>query len=327
MNSAVAEKLDAPPSARRSETRGLGNPIGSANAATIFAAAALTLLVVGCYFSVLRHLVARWSREPDYSHGFIVPLVSIWLLWRRRGMMASTDEPVRGRWAGLALLSAGAALRGCAIYLSFFLMEPVGLIVSLAGVLATVGGWRALRWGWPAVMFLLFMIPLPGFLANRLSEPLQRVATVGSTYLLQTLGLGAVANGNVIWLSQGKIGVVEACSGLRMLVMFGAVTTAVALSINRTNLEKAILVLSSVGIAVAANVFRITLTGMAQELISPRFAHDIMHDFAGWLMMPLAVLLLGLELWLIARLFPTFAAQPATGTARIRERRQAVARN
>lgn len=225
-------------------------------------------------------------------------------------MLAAVAEPLRGRWAGVALFAASACLRWSALNFGFALMEPVALIVCLAGVMATIGGWTMLRWSWPALLFLFFMIPLPGFLAYRLSGPLQHVATVSSTYVLQTLGIHAVANGNVIWLSQGQIGVVEACSGLRMLVMFGAVTVAAAFLFGGSNWERAWIVISSPAIAIAANIFRITATGLAQELVSPDFAHKIFHDFAGWIMMPLAIGLLALERYVLAKLFPAVIVDP-----------------
>jgi exosortase len=268
------------------------------------------VLIVAIYFDVLKHLVLRWSREADYSHGFLVPVFSAWLLWQRRPLIASVGAPVRGRWLGLALLVASAGIRVANIYFNLPLVEPVALIVCLAGVAGLIGGFPALRWTWPSILFLFFMIPLPGVVAGQLSGPLQHLATVCSTFVLQTFGIPAIATGNVIWLSQGKIGVVEACSGLRMLVMFGAITVAAVFLLDLANWEKVCLLASSVGIAIASNVFRITVTGMAQEFVGPDIAHRIFHDLAGWIMMPLAILLLVGEVFLLSRLFPRVSAEP-----------------
>ena len=263
--------------------------------ATVIAVAAVAASILACYFHVLGHLAYRWSHEEDYSHGFLVPVFSVWLLWSRRQMLATSNTSFQGRWIGLALIAASAGIRWAALNFGFALLEPVALVVCLAGVMGTIGGWRMLHWSWPALLFLFFMIPLPGVIASRMSGPLQRIATVSSTYVLQTLGVHAVASGNVIWLSQGQIGVVEACSGLRMLVMFAAVTVAAAFLLGGSRWERAVIVISSPAIAIASNVFRITATGLAQELISPDFAHKIFHDFAGWIMMPLAIALLRLS--------------------------------
>jgi exosortase len=273
--------------------------------ATVIAVAAVAASILACYFHVLSHLAYRWSHEEDYSHGFLVPVFSGWLLWKRRQLLSTSKASFQGRWIGLALIAASAGIRWAALNFGFALLEPVALVVCLAGVMGTIGGWRMLHWSWPALLFLFFMIPLPGVLASRMSGPLQRIATLSSTYVLQTLGVHAVAAGNVIWLSQGQIGVVEACSGLRMLVMFAAVTVAAAFLLGGSRWERAVIVISSPAIAIASNVFRITATGLAQELISPDFAHKIFHDFAGWIMMPLAIALLALERYLLAKLFPT----------------------
>ena len=76
-----------------------------------------------------------------------------------------------------------------------------------------MGGWKSLRWAWPSIVFLVFMIPLPGFLANLMGGQLQHVATVASTFVIQTIGISAVAEGNVIYLQISQIGVAEALTG------------------------------------------------------------------------------------------------------------------
>jgi exosortase/archaeosortase family protein len=118
---------------------------------------------------------------------------------------------------------------------------------------------------------------------------------------MQTVGLPAVAEGNTIHLSQGPIGVVEACNGLGMMLTLFALATAVAIVVKRPWLDKAVILLSAAPMAVIVNVLRITATAAAQELVSPE-AGQAIHDFAGWLMMPLALVLLWLELRLLSRI-------------------------
>jgi exosortase len=280
------------------ETRGLPRP------SFIVGMILIAAVIIAANLSTLVHLAGRWSREPDYSHGFLVPLISGFLLWQRRGLIPSTAKPARGRWLGVVLLVGSAILRLWAIYFDFILFEAVAFVACLAGAAVLIGGFGALRWAWPSIMFLLFMIPLPGALSGRLSGPLQHLATVCSTYVLQTLGVPAIATGNVIWLSHGTIGVVEACNGLRMLMMFGAATTAAVLVLKIPNWQKICLLVSAPGIAVASNIFRIAVTGLAQEFAGQHLADTIFHDLAGWIMMPLAMLLLGLEVVLLSKLFP-----------------------
>jgi exosortase len=173
----------------------------------------------------------------------------------------------------------------------------------LAGICLLVGGWRALDWAWLSIGFLVFMIPLPWRIENALGAPLQSIATSVSTYLLQTLGFMAFAEGNVIQLNEARIGVLEACSGLSMLITFVALSTAAALVVKRPLLDKIVLVASSIPVAVLANVARITLTGILHDKVGGHVASTFYHDLAGWLMIPLALILYWLEILILSRLF------------------------
>src|SRR5262249_31078856 len=153
-----------------------------------------------------------------------------------------------------------------------------------------------LRWAWPAVVFLLFLLPLPYQVDVLLANPLRRVATVCSTYALQTLGVPAVSQGNVILIDDLKVGVAEACSGLGMLMTFFALSTAVAFIIQRPLLDKAIIFLSAIPVGVIMNVLRITVTVFLFRFADAEVARAVFHDVAGWVMMPLALLVLLLEL-------------------------------
>jgi exosortase len=294
-NESPAPTIAAPARWNRSSLVGLG---------------VLSALIVTLYANTLEHLASRWNAEPNYSHGFLVPVISGWLLWHRRALFASVQTPIRGRWLGIALLALSLVVRVIANYFGYVLAEPLALIVCIAGATALAGGYAALAWAWPAIVFLIFMIPLPGAVGNRLGGPLQHLATSGSTYVLQTLGIPAVASGNVICLTHGRIGVAEACNGLGMLTTFAAVTTAAVFLLRLSGWEKACVLASSVGIALVANILRIAATGLVQEWIGVEFAERIFHDFAGLLMVPVALLMLGVEVFVLARLFPATAAGP-----------------
>ena len=167
-----------------------------------------------------------------------------------------------------------------------------------------VAGPRALRWCWPAIAFLGFMIPLRHPVETAFSLPLQRIATVASTYVLQTLGRPAFSEGNVIVINDARIGVVEACNGLGMLMLFFAFAVAVTLVVRRHFIEKILIIASAAPVAVVANVIRITITGLFSENADGQSLVRI-HDWAGWLMMPLALGLLGLEMLIASRLIVT----------------------
>jgi exosortase len=268
---------------------------------TASAAFALPLLaLLWAYWSALVELAGQWAANPQYSHGYLVPVFAVALLWLRRRQM----DLVRFRpnlW-GLAVLLGAITMRLVGTWFHFVWLDPVSLLPALAGVCLLLGGWAAWRWAWPAIAFLFFMVPLPYGLSLSLAGPLQTVATEASTYALQTLGQPAVAEGHIILLNDVELGVVEACSGLRMLVVFFALATAVVLVIRRPLWEKLIVVASAIPIALFANILRITVTGILYETAGRELADAIFHDLAGWVMMPLALGLLGLELKVLKHL-------------------------
>ena len=242
----------------------------------------------------------RWATDPRCSHGFVVPLFAAVVLWVRRDSFPS--EPWGVRPWGLAVLAAAALVRlgGAYVHLAWF--DGASLLLSLVGVGALAGGWKLLRWAWPGYATLFFVLPLPYQVESALAAPLQRMATVAATYALQTLGYPAVAAGNVILIDDQRLGVEDACNGLGMLSVFFALSTAVALVVRRPWYEKVIVFLSAVPTGLAVNLVRITATGWAYQTFGSEVAKVLFHDYAGWLMMPLALAILGLELALLRRL-------------------------
>jgi exosortase len=284
-------------------------------AALLFAAGLLlgSAATVWAFWTTLGEAAQRWSHDPQYSHGYLVPVFAVLLLWLRRDRLDLAN--VVPSWWGLPVLLAGIAGRLAGTRFSLDWLESVALLPCVAGVCLAAGGRAAWRWAWPSVLFLFFMIPLPHRVAVAAAEPLQHLATVASCYALQTLGLPAVPEGNVILMNDARIGIVEACSGLRMLVVFFALSSGVALVIRRPLWERLLLVGSAVPIALLSNLVRIVATGVLHETAGRQFADDFFHDVAGWLMMPLALALLWLECKVLARLLidPTPAGPVLVG--------------
>lgn len=255
----------------------------------LWVAALGTAAIVWVFWPTLVEYEERWSSDPQYSHCYLVPLFSLWLLWARRDWRpASAPWP---HWTGLFLLVAGFSLRMVGTLLFQQTIEGIGLLACLMGLAWFLIGPGGARWALPAIAFLVFLIPLPYRVQTMLGSPLQRVATVSSTYLLQTMGIAAVPDGNVIHLENSHIGIVEACNGLGMLVSFFAVSTAVALCLKRPTMDRVLIILSAVPIALFVNILRITMTGVMTVVSGPELAHKLYHDLAGWFMMPLALIL------------------------------------
>ncbi len=285
-------------------------PAGPAGTGRPFLAPLLALAGLGgvllwAFWTTLTELARRWADDPQYSHGYLVPAFAIALLWLRRDQLPqAASRPGRANLLGIPVLLAGLALRLIGVYVYLDWLDAIAIIPCMAGLVLLSRGWPVLRWTMPAIAFLFFMVPLPFKLETALAGPLQRFATATSTYALQTLGLPALAEGNVIILDEVEMGIVEACSGLRMLMVFFALSTAVFLLVDRPLGQRIAILLSAVPIALAANVIRITATGVLHETVGSEIANVVFHDLAGWLMMPLGLALLAVELWMLKRLFP-----------------------
>ena len=284
---------------------GLGSVDFKLMSGTIFAAGVLLVTFFSSDSRAWGWLYDAWTTSPDNSHGLLVPAFSIWLLWRRRDKLSFPvpQVPREAVFLGVALVIGGLLLRCAGIYTRTISFEAISVLPSVAGIVLICFGWIGARWSWPAVMFLIFMIPIPGTLGGILSGALQSIATVSSTFILQTIGIPAVSEGNIIWLTEKPLGVAQACSGLRMMTSFFALAAGVALVIQRPIWEKCVILLSAPLIAIAANVLRISATAIAYEFGNEKMAELIFHDLAGWLMMPVGLLLLWAELFIISKVF------------------------
>jgi exosortase len=264
-----------------------------------------TIIVVAAllwsYWPSLLTLERVWSEDPRYSHGYLVPLFSLYLVWTRRVKL--NEAGCRPSFGGLVLVGIGIAMHvgGAATNLDW--IDSASLLPTLAGLCVLTRGWMVFKILWPAIAFLMFMIPLPYRVEMGLGVPLQRLATHASTLVLQTVGLPALEEGNTISLSHSKIGIVEACNGLSMLTFFFAISVGLVLVVRRPWVEHALIIAGSVPIALIANVARITTTSLLVDSVGHGIAGVDFHDLAGYLMMPFALVLLSVENVLIGCLF------------------------
>lgn len=300
-------------------------PLTAAEAKTswILFGVLLTAIAVG-YLNMLQYTSTYWIKGL-YSHGWIVPLIAAYLFSIRRKPLV---EPLEmDRWIGVGALVGALGLRVWASYYDYNNPDRLSFIISLLAVCLIVGGRQLLAWAGPALAFLIFMFPLPSIVENTLLMKLQTIASIISTFVLQMLGVGAARAGNVISIdSVSDLTVAEACSGLRMLTIFGAMSVALVMIIDRPWWDKLIILLSAIPIALISNVVRIVTTGLLLLAFgdSAEWLKTMIHDWAGFAMMPVGLGLLWLELSILSRLtipmdagdFGSFGETPAFGGGR-----------
>lgn len=235
---------------------------------------------------------------------------------------AGDDRALRGRgsWWGLVFFAISAAMQWASAYFNFEWFPEASIVPFFAGVTLFVGGWQGFRWAWPAVLFLVFMVPLPGAVEGMVRYQLQRLATNLSVWIIQTVGIPSVPDGVVIHLTDKPLRVAEACSGLRMMSLFFAACVGAAFVVRKPLWEKIVMIGSAVPIAVASNVARIVLTAVLCEIgrqwpsvIAPDRAEKLVHDAAGLLMPIIGLLLLWAEMTLLSKLLVAPPARTAFG--------------
>lgn len=266
------------------------------NEALLVLALLLTFLAFG---GGLLDLVHRWYKQEEYSHGFFLPLISLWLLWsRRQALRDSVGAP--STW-GLVVLALSAALLVLGEVTAIFLLIQLGFLLALVGVVLCYGGVSLLRVAWLPIAFLLFAIPLPYFVDSQISWRLQLLSSTLGVAVLRALGYAVYLEGNVIDLGVYKLQVVEACSGLRYLYPLLSIGFLMAYMYPAALRWRVLVFLSTIPITVLTNSLRIAMVGVLVERWGSGMADGFLHYFEGWVIFLICQLVLMLEIWLIER--------------------------
>ncbi len=257
--------------------------------------------LVVTYESSFRFLIDQWNRDPNYSYGFFVIPIAAIIFWTRRDQLDRSK--MAPRWWGLLPLLAVVGLRYPLYEINEQFIETATIPLVTASLVLALGGWHLVKVAYPSLIFLLFMLPLPASLNQLLAQPLQQLATTGSVALLQTLGQPVMAEGNVIVVGATPLEVARACNGLSMLLSFVTLIAAVVILVRRPLWERIVLIFSAIPIALISNIIRITATALCYNQFGEKIGEEYAHDWAGWVMMPIALFLVWLELrvmsWLV----------------------------
>ena len=239
----------------------------------------LSILLIGIYFQVIIELVVQWWDDPNYSHGFLIPLVSGFFVWKARKKLGTL--PTQNSNWGLLVLVAGLGLYVVGTAAMEYFSVRFSMVVVVIGLVLYFGGKKFLKTLWFPLAFLVFMIPIPYVIYYSVTFPMQLFSSKLACGFLQLSGLSVMRQGNVIHLPNYSLEVIEACSGLRSLMTLSALGAAMAYMTQKSLVGGVIVFFSSIPIAIGANVFRLVITALGAFLISPKFAEGFLHEASG----------------------------------------------
>lgn len=257
----------------------------------------LSGLVLLLYASALKHLVGQWWSDPDYSHGFFVPLFSGYVLWRQRKSWMKTE--VKPSNIGLLAMLAAVGLLLLGSLGAELFTTRFSLLILLAGIVLFLAGWKFLRAVSFPLAFLLFMIPLPAIVYNQITFPLQLLASHFATFWLELVHVPVLRDGNILMFSNYSLEVVEACSGIRSLLALISLAVIYGYFLERQLWVRISLVVLMVPIAIVSNATRIMGAGMMAHRFGPSAAEGFLHEFSGWVIFVVAMLLLFAMHWIL----------------------------
>lgn len=238
------------------------------------------------YWNVLVKLVHDWSTDDNYSHGFLIVPIALYLAWERRASVLAL--PVKSSLMGLLVVLGSVAVLAAGTLGAELFLTRISILGVLAGAIVYLLGWAHLRALIFPVAFLLLMVPMPSIIFNQITFPLQLLASQAGEFGLSTLGIPVLREGNVIVLAHTKLEVVEACSGIRSLVSLLTLGIVYSYFVDERAPVRWVISLSAIPVAIVSNALRIAGTGVAAHYYGAEAAEGFFHSFSGWVVFVVA---------------------------------------
>ena len=250
----------------------------------------LIVCFVYLYAHTLAKLISDWNTDDNFSHGFLIPLISGYMIWGKKDDLArAAIQP--NSW-GLVIIAFAMAMHIAGnLGAEFFVMRS-SMVLCLLGITLYLFGRRITAGVFVPLIYLFFMIPIPAIIWNQIAFPLQLLAAKLSVSMVQLLGIPVLREGNILQLSNTTLEVVNACSGIRSLTTLLALSAALAYLSNLKWVSQWILFLSAVPIAIFINVIRLTVTSVLASRYGPEFADGFMHALSGVMVFGVALIAL-----------------------------------
>ncbi|HET9366241.1 MAG TPA: exosortase A [Candidatus Angelobacter sp.] len=254
-------------------------------------------LIVVLYAPILKALILGWWNDPDYGHGFLVPVFAGYVLWRERERWTKAEiKP--SNFGLLVMLGAVLILLGGSLGAELFTTR-MSLLILIAGMILFLAGWKMLRAVSFPLAFLILMIPIPVIIYNQITFPLQLLASRFATFWLEVAQVPVLREGNVLILPNYSLEVVEACSGIRSLMTLLTLAIAYGYLVERRKWARYALAILMVPIAIVSNAIRIMGTGILTFHFGPKAAEGFFHEFSGWIIFLAALVLMFVCHWIL----------------------------
>jgi exosortase len=254
------------------------------------------------YRHVFAKLMHDWWYDDNYSHGFLIIPIAMYLAWERRHRLASIVS--KPSLTGLLVVAGSLMVLLAGIFGSELFLTRISIVGTVAGSVLFLFGWQWLRTLAFPLAFLLLMIPLPAIIFNQIAFPLQLVASQAGELTLRSVEIPVLREGNVLILANTKLEVAEACSGIRSLVSLLTLSIMVGYFTDRRAGVRLLIALSTIPVAIVANAARVAGTGIAAHRFGAGAAEGFFHEFSGWVVFIVAFLLMMLFQRVIVRLLP-----------------------
>ena len=261
--------------------------------AMLLAVAALSAFV---FHDGLKQLVEWWQR-PEYSHGYLIPIIALFLVWQKKDILERT--PFEGSWSGSIVVLMGVLLFFAGELSALYTIIQYAFIILTMGIALSIIGWRGFRIIWVPLVILTFMVPLPPFFYNNLSTQLQLISSQLGVAVIRLFDISVYLEGNVIDLGTYKLQVVDACSGLRYLFPLMTLGFIAAYIYKAAFWKRAVVFLSSIPITIFMNSFRIGIIGILVDMWGRSMAEGFLHFFEGWVVFMACTGILILEMWIL----------------------------
>ncbi len=243
-------------------------------------------IVLIFYYNTIVWLIESWMYNEYYSHGFLVPIISGYIVWKMRKELISIDK--KPSQYGLVLFGMGIIIQGISVLWTIRFLSGISLLLTLAGAIIYLNGWEFMKKIRFPYIFLVLMIPIP--FIYLITSPAQMISVLATTNLANLVGIPVARDGLIITIPNGAFEVGVECSGINSLISLFMIGIIFAYVLEGNYLMKTTIIISTIPLALAGNILRITSILFVAGKYGQEAAINYFHDFSSLLLFSVALI-------------------------------------